>query len=399
MSVRSSGFAQGVIAACLVGMAMSVQAAEWPGGSSFTIPAGTSVTNATAQPSISCFTNNGTLTFLPGAEVTLTGSVITAIGSGMDASGVFECLGGKLVHQGSGYFVVGHAGAVGSMTIAAGAEVRMPPGRFCIAHNGVAWRERPARGDVSVAGLLSADIIELTGYFPTNLAPPYVLSATLALEEGGVVEAGLIGKHDCARSEIRFNGGTLRTLKDTTSLFTGQGIVDLVIADNTGAVFDTNGKTAVITPGVSPGSVCLRGQTNAAAIGNGGLVKKGEGMLAFQLPPSCNTFTGAVTVNEGVLILNNAAGTALADAVDVNVNNAFGRGSTVQLNFNETIDHLSGNIGATVSLGSNTLTIGASNGAATFNGTITGTPSCCSSPEPLLNRMTLPSGIGQTEKL
>lgn len=65
MSVRSSGFAQGVIAACLVGMAMSVQAAEWPGGSSFTIPAGTSVTNATAQPSISCFTNNGTLTFCP----------------------------------------------------------------------------------------------------------------------------------------------------------------------------------------------------------------------------------------------------------------------------------------------------------------------------------------------
>ena len=123
-----------------------------------------------------------------------------------------------------------------------------------------------------MAGLLSADIIELTGYFPTNLAPPYVLSATLALEEGGVVEAGLIGKHDCARSEIRFNGGTLRTLKDTTSLFTGQGIVDLVIADNTGAVFDTNGKTAVITPGVSPEFVCAARPMRRRW--HGGLVKR-----------------------------------------------------------------------------------------------------------------------------
>jgi hypothetical protein len=56
MSARSSGFAWKVIAACLVGMAMSVQAAGWPGGSSFTIPAGMSVTNAALQPSISCFT-------------------------------------------------------------------------------------------------------------------------------------------------------------------------------------------------------------------------------------------------------------------------------------------------------------------------------------------------------
>jgi len=303
MSVRSSGFAQGVIAACLVGMAMSMQAAEWPGGSSFTIPAGMSVTNAAVQPSISCFTNNGTLTFLPGAEVTLTGSVITAIGSGVDAAGVFECLGGRLLNQGLGFFVVGHAGASGSMTIAAGAEVRMPSGRFCVARNEEGLRERPAQGDVSVAGLLSADTIELTGFFPTNLAPPYVLSATLAIDDGGVVEAGLIAKNDCACSEIHFNGGTLRAQRDTAALFSGRGTLDLVIADNTNAVFDTNGKNVVITPGMSPGSVCLRGQTNAAAIGNGGLVKTGEGSLMFQLPPSHNTFTGAVTVLAGVLDL------------------------------------------------------------------------------------------------
>jgi autotransporter-associated beta strand protein len=248
-------------------------------------------------------TNNGTLTFLPGAEVTLTGSVITAIGSGVDATGVFECLGGRLLNQGLGFFVVGHAGAAGSMTIAAGAEVSMPSGRFCVARNEEGLRELPAQGDVSVAGRLAASYIEMTGFFPTNLAPPYVLSATLAIDAGGVVEAGIIVKNDCACSEIHFNGGTLRAQRDTAALFSGRGTLDLVIADNTNAVFDTNGKNVIITPGMSPGSVCLRGQTNAMAIGNGGLVKTGEGTLMFQLPPSHNTFTGAVTVLAGVLDL------------------------------------------------------------------------------------------------
>ncbi|MFA7054015.1 MAG: hypothetical protein WC328_13460, partial [Kiritimatiellia bacterium] len=263
------------------------------------------MTNAAAQAPLACFTNNGSLTFLPGANVTLTGSVVTAIGSGTGASGVFECLGGTLLHQGSGFFVVGHAGAAGSMTLAAGAEVRVPAGRFCIARNEEGLRERPSWGDVSVAGLLSANYLEMTGFFPTNLAPPYALSATLTLEDGGVAEAGLIAKNDCARSEIRFSGGTLRALQDTSSLFAGRGIVDLVIADGTAAVFDTNGKSVVLATGAPPEDthVCLRGQTNETATGDGGLVKTGEGALVVRLLPSHNTFTGAVTVLAGSLDL------------------------------------------------------------------------------------------------
>ena len=284
---------------------LSVRSAEWPAGSSFMIPAGTAVTNAAAQAPLACFTNNGSLTFLPGANVTLTGSVVTAIGSGTGASGVFECLGGTLLHQGSGFFVVGHAGAAGSMTLAAGAEVRVPAGRFCIARNEEGLRERPSWGDVSVAGLLSANYLEMTGFFPTNLAQPYALSATLTLEDGGVAEAGLIAKNDCARSEIRFSGGTLRALQDTSSLFAGRGIVDLVIADGTAAVFDTNGKSVVLATGAPPEDthVCLRGQTNETATGDGGLVKTGEGALVVRLLPSHNTFTGAVTVLAGSLDL------------------------------------------------------------------------------------------------
>ena len=163
----------GVGLSCLA--VLSVRSAEWPTGASFTIPAGTAVTNDAAQAPLACFTNNGALTFLPRAAVTLTGSVVTAIGSGTGAAGVFDGLGGTLLHQGPGFLVVGHAGAAGSMTLAAGAEVRVPAGRFCIARNEEGLRERPSWGDVSVAGLLSANYLEMTGFFPTNLAPPYAL--------------------------------------------------------------------------------------------------------------------------------------------------------------------------------------------------------------------------------
>jgi len=177
-----------------------------------------------------------------------------------------------------------------------------------------------------------------------------------------------------------FGGGTLPStfnmnLSGTTGTIriVNLGSGGLTIADATWAA--TGGGSKTLALGRFDDATGFTNTISGVIVNNSGtnitnLAK--DGLSTWSLD-GVNTFTGAVTVNEGVLILNNAAGTALADAVDVNVNNAFGRGSTLQLNFNETIDHLSGNIGATVSLGSNTLTIGASNGAATFNGAITGT--------------------------
>jgi len=153
---------------------------------------------------------------------------------------------------------------------------------------------------------------------------------------------------------VNLGSGAL-TIADATWAASGAGAKTLSI----GRFDDTTGFTNVIE-----GIIVNNSATNTTA-----LTKDGRSTWRLN---GASTFTGTVTINNGVLQLGNAAGTTLADAVDVNVNNAFGRGSSLELLFNETIDHLSGNVGATVLLNGNTLTIGAGNGAATFNGVISG---------------------------
>jgi autotransporter-associated beta strand protein len=281
-------------------------AAEWPGGASFEIPAGVSVTNAAPRGSVACFTNNGALTFLPGGSVTLTGAVTTAVGSGTGSSGALDLLGGSITNLGTGRFVVGHLGGSGAMAIGGGAVFRTHAGYFCIAQNEEGRRELPSSGEVTVAGTLTAtNRLEFTGFFPTNGTPPYAVSARLTLAGGGVVEAGEITKNDCAASEFVFRGGTLRAGRSNANFITGRGVMDLIIADGAAAVFDTAGRDVAVRPQAAPHDavLTLRGETGGTAVGNGGLVKAGPGALAFRLPAACNTFTGAVTVLAGTLDL------------------------------------------------------------------------------------------------
>ena len=153
---------------------------------------------------------------------------------------------------------------------------------------------------------------------------------------------------------VNLGSGAL-TIADATWAASGAGAKILAI----GRFDDVTGYTNVIE-----GVIVNNSGTNTTA-----LTKDGRSTWRLN---GISTFTGAVTINNGILQLGNAAGTTLADAVDVNVNNAFGRGSSLELLFNDTIDHLAGNVGATVLLNANTLTIGAGNGAATFNGVISG---------------------------
>ena len=290
----------------LAGLMMSsAVAAEWPGGASFVIPSTDSITNGAARGAISHFIDNGALTFLPGASVTLTGNVVTAVGSGAGESGTFDLLGGSVTGQGAGQFIVGNMGGTGSMLIANGALLRMNTGYFAIAKNGENSRDLPAFGEVTVAGtLVVTNRLEFTGYFPNNAPQPsYPVSARLTLETDGVVEAGEIYKNDHAASELIFNGGTLRAIRNHTSFIGGVGVMDIIIADGTAAVFDTAGRDITIRPNADPlyaDALTLRGETS---VGDGGLTKTGAGTLAFRLPPARNTFTGAVTVAAGTLDL------------------------------------------------------------------------------------------------
>ena len=284
-------------------------AQNWTGGSTPIIGSGTSVTVSTAEPNIVRFTDNGTLTIVSGGSVTTTGMVVTAVGSGTGESGTLTMTGGSLTSQTAMRFVVGYLGGEGIVNIGAGATLTIPAGRFVLAGNEEGQRGLPSRGEVFVSGTLSADMIEFTGYFPnTTPAAPYAESARLTLNTGGIAEARVVNKNDYAASVLFFNGGTLRakpTATELPSFMAGAGVLDLVIADDKEMIFDSNGRIITIAPQASPNEnlLTLRGENGAGASGNGRLKKIGAGTLTFRLPAACNTFTGAITVVEGVLNL------------------------------------------------------------------------------------------------
>ena len=279
---------------------------QWAAGSSPVIGRGESVTVSSAQPNIVRFIDNGTLTFAAGGSVTVTGTVVTAVGSGVGESGVLNLSGGNVTKTGSGYLVIGYLGGTGSLTVASGSTLTVTGGsRIRLAGNEDGQRELLSRGTAEIAGTLNTDVLEFTGFFPTNLTPPYAEHARLTLQAGGVVETGQFQKNDCAVSVFLFNGGTLRAKSTTTDFMVGRGVLDLVIADGANAVFDTNGKNVTINPQGAPYEtvLTLRGETGEGALGNGGFVKTGAGTLALRLPEACNTFTGAVAVLQGTLDL------------------------------------------------------------------------------------------------
>lgn len=98
--------------------------------------------------------------------------------------------------------------------------------------------------------------------------------------------------------------------------------------------------------------------------GTGNLTKDGTGILILS---GANTYTGTTFLNGGTIQIGAAQvlpdGNALVMAA----------GTTLDLNnFNETLGSLAGPAGATITLGSGTLTVGSLNTDTTFAGTITG---------------------------
>ena len=286
----------------LTGLVMSTAvAAEWPGGDPVEIQAEAHVTNAVERGTVAQLVVNGSLTFLAGSGLTLTGNVVSAVGSGEGADAAFDLLGGSVTNLGSGHFAVGYCGGTGSMAVASGAAFRTHTGWFDIARNEEGMRGLASYGEVTVAGMLVAtNRLQFTGFFPNApelSPPPYVVSARLTLEAGGEVEVGEIYKNDCAASEFVFRGGTLRAMRDHANFIQGGGVMDMVVADGRDAVFDTAGCNVAIVPRSVPQDLFL------TLRGNGGLVKRGAGRLTFRLSSACNTFSGAIAVEEGTLEL------------------------------------------------------------------------------------------------
>ncbi len=130
------------------------------------------------------------------------------------------------------------------------------------------------------------------------------------------------------------------------------------ISGNSGNV-DLSGGTRIFTVGNGSTDVDL---DVASPIINGGLTKNGAGTMRLS---GVNTFSGAVTVNAGVLRSNNAAGFSSSSVITVN-------GGTLDMNgITDTVASLAGTGGA-VTQGAAGLTLGAASGSNTFAGAITG---------------------------
>jgi autotransporter-associated beta strand protein len=126
------------------------------------------------------------------------------------------------------------------------------------------------------------------------------------------------------------------------------------------AIVDLGGGTRTFTIGNLADDVDL---DVAVPIINGGLTKNGAGTMRLS---GANTFTGAVTVNAGVLRSNNAAGFSSSSAITVN-------GGTLDMNgITDTVASLAGSGGA-ITQGAAGLTLAATSGSTAFAGTITGT--------------------------
>jgi fibronectin-binding autotransporter adhesin len=174
---------------------------------------------------------------------------------------------------------------------------------------------------------------------------------------GGTLQSNS-GVSTASGAQLEWNRTSVTTLASATTSTIGGRInirgdngyttVDLTVAD--GAAATDLAVTAAITE----------------AAGGRGIAKHGPGTMVLS---GNNSYTGATTVNDGLVIVQN--GNGIGNLSNVTLNNA----SQLRLDANESVGSLSGSASSTVNIQGNTLQLGdpVGNATATYDGVISGT--------------------------
>ena len=305
-----------ITAAIYVAMVSSPLYAAVPtGGGEWTIGAGETELLGTSA-TISRLAVDGTLTLDAGAALTATGAVVNCIstGDGMVASmtivpGASFTSQGTLTGDTAGNtqgFSIGTYGGTGMVTVASSASLTVTGGRLFLGRNkltGTEDRTKLSHGILNIFGTVTAAAVECSAWFPSRASgttydlDTLPVASIINLEEGGVLEIGLIQNNDTCRNIINFKGGTLRIPRSPNPLLYTSVSTVWNIESGKSLIFDTQSFNATLNPS-------LHQADSFKLTGAGGLVKRGSGLLDIRLAhPEMNTFTGPIVVEGGSLRL------------------------------------------------------------------------------------------------
>ena len=302
------------VAALLVCAAGTARAVPTDGGE-WTIGAGETETLA-AEATVLRLAVDGTLTLDAGAALTATGAVVNCIstGDGMVASmtivsGASFTSQGTLTGDTAGNtqgFSIGTYGGTGMVTVASSASLTVTGGRLFLGRNkltGTEDRTKLSHGILNIFGTVTAAAVECSAWFPSRASgttydlDTLPVASIINLEEGGVLETGLIQNNDTCRNIINFKGGTLRIPRSPNPLLYTSVSTVWNIESGKSLIFDTQSFNATLNPS-------LHQADSFKLTGAGGLVKRGSGLLDIRLAhPEMNTFTGPIVVEGGSLRL------------------------------------------------------------------------------------------------
>ena len=262
---KLSNASMGALVCAMVAFCLS--AAVPTDGSAWVIGSGETET-LDAAATISELQNNGSLTLGAGAALTVNGAVVNSVGS--ETGNVGELMiadGASLVSQGTltgelpgnaQGFSIGTFGGTGEVTVASGGSLTVAGGRLFLGRNkltgGSEDRTKLSYGVLNIFGTVNAAAVECGAWFPSrDTSITYDLdtlpvASIINLEEGGVLETGLIQNNDTCRNVINFRGGTLRLTRTANPLLYSSVSTVWNIESGKSLIFDTQGFHANLSP-------------------------------------------------------------------------------------------------------------------------------------------------------